>query len=285
MSASNMRSAGNIQINVKDYVCPELGGSIKVVHKGCPVSSSPALQIKHTPKGLEFFCFACKARHAVYREQSYAELKAKQEQVKQAQQQEKQKADQRDWSLPADCSQHLPIDVLTWLAKIHFGPTLIKKHNLQYSPSLERLILPLPTGWQGKHFNYKEAKYYTHSPDKYMCVIGQVTEGPIVLVEDMYSAFRMEAIASYVVCLMGTPRKLPKGMYVHANSPILLWLDPDKAGRDSTRRLKRELQWYSLKVIDIQSLPDEGYSYYQQKDPKAYSDEDLKVLMERINEQ
>ena len=280
-------SASNTQINVKDYVCPELGGSIKVVHKGCPVSSSPALQIKHTPEGLEFYCFACKARHTIGHKQSYAELKAKQEQVKQAQQQEKQKADQRDWSLPADCSQHLPIDVLTWLAKIHFGPTLIKKHNLQYSPSLGRLILPLPTGWQGKHLNYKEnkqPKYYTHSPDKFIAIAGQDSDGPLVLVEDMYSALRIATAASFVICLMGTPRELPPVMRAHSASPIVFWLDPDKAGRDATRALKREMRWYKGPVVDIQSLPAEEYSYYQQKDPKAYSDEDLKELMEMINE-
>ena len=276
------------QIDAKDYLCPELGGCLKVVHKGCPVSSSPALQIKHTPKGLEFFCFACKARHTINHKQSYAELKSKQEQVKKAQQQEKQKADQRDWSLPADCSQHLPIDVLTWLATIHFGPTLINKYNLQYSPSLERLILPLPTGWQGKHFNYKEAKqpkYYTHSPDKCVVITGQVAEsaGAVIFVEDMYSAMRVSAVASEVVCLLGTPKKLPfTGLYL--TCPVVFWLDPDKAGRDSTRRLKREMQWYSLPIVDIQSLPAKEYGYYQQKDPKAYSDEDLKVLMEMINE-
>ena len=66
---------------------------------------------------------------------------------------------------------------------------------------------------------------------------------------------------------------------------FLLWLDPDKAGRDAARFLKRELQWYNRPVIDIQSLPGWKYEYYQHKDPKAYSDEDLKVLMERINEQ
>ena len=73
-------------------------------------------------------------------------------------------------------------------------------------------------------------------------------------------------------------------MRAHSASPIVFWLDPDKAGRDATRALKREMRWYKGPVVDIQSLPAEEYSYYQQKDPKAYSDEDLKELMEMINE-
>lgn len=260
-------------IRPEDYNIPVLGGRVKVPHKDCPMSTSAAMTIQHKPEGIWFYCHACKAKEFIRHDQSYSQYRAKQEE---ARQHERQKMAKQDWSLPADCSHNLPPETLAWLAGMHFGPALIDKWQVQYSPSLNRVILPLAIGWQGKHLLYKEdkqPKYLLHSPDRYWLLGRTAPEDLLVIVEDAYSAIRLSKFFR-VLCLLGTPVKMP--VIFKDNPEVLLWLDPDAAGRRTQRLLKHELK-YSCRVVDLYRLPG-NYDYYKHKDPKYYSDEELREL-------
>ncbi len=276
-------------IKPEQYNTPPLGSSIKVPHIGCTVSNSASMRIEHSPKGIWFYCHACKEHLFIGLRLTYGQYHKR---VNEARQAEMQKKANKDWSIPADASHDLPIDALVWLAKMRFGPATISEYCIQYSESLDRVILPLPTGWIGRCLDHKDkgqAKYYAHSPMTYVWLpydlnFHEPLEDPskfnrhIVMVEDMFSAIRLSKHTT-VLCLVGTPQKMPVVLPHGLN--VTLWLDPDNPGQQAQRMLANELR-YSCPVRTITGLP-EAFHKFKLKDPKMYSDEDLKEIIQYVS--
>jgi hypothetical protein len=251
-------------INPTQYTIPPVGVSVKEVHQGCSVSGSPAMKIETTPEGTWFYCFGCRESFFLRAKSTYSEYRQRTQQATQA---EMQKRASKDWSLPADASRNLPADALVWLTKMHFGPHLINETGIQYSDKLDRVIFPLDIGWQGRCLDHKTKrapKWVTHSPSKYQ-IYGHST-GRIVLVEDIPSAIRVYKAGYSVLCLMGTPHRMP--VLLHETQRATLWLDYDRAGGGAASVLRRELLW-STTVDRVAS----------KKDPKYYSNKEIREIL------
>jgi hypothetical protein len=98
----------------------------------------------------------------------------------------------------------------------------------------------------------------------------------IILVEDAISAIRLSAAGYHCVALRGT--KLSETMLQELcgfweGTHIVTWLDDDAAGHQGVIDILHKLNWCNLKFTNILT----------EKDPKWYTDNELKAILEKHN--
>lgn len=187
----------------------------------------------------------------------------------------------RDYELPEDCTYDFPKDVLDLLYTYNLTDTLIAVHQIKWSPSMQRIILPLfiqdtYKGYQARRpypsLDKKNPKYLTFKPKGedvwWESYIGD--EDYVVIVEDIISAIVVSEVAPSVA-LLGTrfPHDLALRVWPYQ---IILWLDPDYAGRKRTIDLLCELSYlpHTIRVIS-------GHEY----DPKMYTKDQIREFIRK----
>lgn len=178
----------------------------------------------------------------------------------------------------------LSTEALSLLFKNRITDELIKKYNIKYDPNFyfkgayfgPRLIFPYYVGETLEFFEAKslghKVKYISY-PNKHQMFVpefGTKLFKSLVLVEDIQSCIRVNettpCAALRGTSLSDTNLQLILFLHsVHKFDTIKLWLDGDEAGKKAMRKLQQRLSmFFNIELIQTD------------KDPKKYSDEEIK---------
>ena len=178
---------------------------------------------------------------------------------------------QRKVTLPSDFTTDIPASGLLWLRTYGVNEDEIRKYRFGYSPSLDRLILPVFRGgelvfWQGRNLSSDKTKSkYLNVRSNRSDIVLSINQRTkiVVLVEDVLSALAVARAGVSAIALLGS--------YVNYSmiAPVLeeldivgikIWLDSDK---------RKESMKYSKALRAL------GYScsslVLPTKDPKEYT--------------
>lgn len=251
-----------------------LGGTRKVPHVGC--SNSQSMRVSHDEDGIKAYCFKC---------QRYGFKAHKIDTIEQAaviDAHRKAKRQQTDGVVrpPSDLT-HPEADpkALSWLLGHGIKHSEIAQHNIQYSPSLQRVFIPVWIG--GTIVNYigrtisttEKCKWWalTKNPMPYfasLCPcyaddVGKCVDA-CVIVEDILSAIKVGRHCD-TYALMGTT--LSDSLFVRLKlyRTILVWTDGDVAG---------DKAFDSIKAMCNRYYPQKSvHRIRTKKDPKCYDNE------------
>lgn len=202
------------------------------------------LVIEHKPDGYSAWCFRCsdKGWHP-HPQPSLTERIARLTAERAA-----DSAAEARVAPPAPTSfdpREWPLAARVWLYKAGFSNDTIQRHGIYYAAALERVVLPVLRGseviyWQARGFDRDRPKYLNPPIDKPLAWFG--SGGPLVLAEDYLSAARVGEVATGCAVL-GTSLGDEHVVAIagRAAGPVVIWLDPDAAGRKGAARMARQL--------------------------------------------
>jgi hypothetical protein len=181
--------------------------------------------------------------------------------------------DAKTVELPIDYSTKLSPDAKRWLLKYGITEQEKTKHCFGYSPSLNRVILPVyKTGfgcvfWQGRALGNGKPKYLSVSAkgaDKYF-EVECVHSKAICVVEDILSAVKVGRYCNSLA-LLGS--YLPDSIYdrLKGYKKVFIWLDDDKYL--TAVAYSKRLREFGLDVSVIKTA----------KDPKEMPVDDVRNL-------
>jgi hypothetical protein len=186
--------------------------------------------------------------------------------------------------LPDDFEYEIPPVAHNWVSQ-YLTPEDLEKHEVGWSPAMERLIFPLYTRhrkdgsrslvfWTGRFFgkDSKQPKYYSEgSRQENIHSFGDWNEQgdkPVVFVEDIVSAIVVSKVAVSVP-IMGTriPREWARKLSVDFSEAVV-WLDSDK--RTESLKQALELSHYFYKGCR---------TVFTKHDPKTYDKLEIESLL------
>lgn len=243
-----------------------------VRHGYCPFCETyrNAFVVTRTERGFLMWCHRCHAKKyvksktpslaetlRVVKARATASLHPQQERVPGA------------VPLPDDFVADIPQSGLVWLAMYGVTSAEIQQYRFGYSPSKERLILPVFNDnvlmfWQGRYLGVdsNQPKYLSVRTARadiwFEC--GPDDSTKCVLVEDILSALAVARAGYRAVALLGSyvNDALLKKL-LREGRQVCVWLDPDK--RAESIRYSKRLRAFGLQAASI-LRPD--------KDPKEY---------------
>lgn len=245
-------------------------------HEECGDTRS-RLYERDTPKGTLWYCHNCGKGGL-----TWSDGLSPMEVLKICTQDEQN--DPVDVSLPKDATYLLPMPALAWLWKYDLDQYEIDTMRCCYSPSMNRLILPVYKDdklvyWQGRNLGVvdkKNPKYINSRKKKGEdCYYTQVKRGAynqtICIVEDIVSAVKVGRVTDSIALLgsyipMNLIRYIVASPYTKGYDQILIWLDYDKQ-KESIQFSKRLRE---LTGKDIRCIITE-------KDPKELSTEEIEA--------
>lgn len=177
--------------------------------------------------------------------------------------------------LPKDFTNVIPNAGVVWLTSYGVTQDEARSFNFGYSPSLERLILPVYDAsdnlvyWQGRNLSTDTTRYKYQSvqaPKSHVWFEVNKDSRTTVIVEDILSALAVARGGYSAIALLGS--YVNDVLVTHLNAKggrVRVWLDSNKR-RESCNYSKRlrslGLQASSILLADL--------------DPKEYSPEDVK---------
>ena len=253
-----------MDINPSDYPCAlklHPGDCIKVPHLGC--SNSPAMKIRCCVDGIKFYCHKCGSYHYENSFNSPRERLRRLEIYNRAMELQANTS----YDVPADASQTIPADGLTWLGKGGWTVRMIREHNITWSESLNRVIIPVqPFGYTARSVHsWLKPKYlekspqgafWTRSPDE--------SSQACVITEDILSAGRCGCILP-AYALLGTSVDTATLSLFIKYKTVFVWLDPDKAGVTGSKKL----------IHRLRIICDDVRLVHSDTDPKLLPDNEI----------
>lgn len=181
-------------------------------------------------------------------------------------------------TLPSDFTTDIPESGMKWLRTYHVTDEEIRKYRFGFSPSYDRLIIPVfgdegVKYWQGRRLNsdLSQPKYvnFTQSRTEVFFVVDNKHDTTVV-VEDVLSALAIGRAGYNSLALLGSNINsnvcghLPKG-----TRKVKVWLDPDMRKKCVSLAKKIRSQGYLSSPILLTN-----------KDPKEYLPEMVKTIIE-----
>lgn len=160
--------------------------------------------------------------------------------------------------------QKWPAHARVWLYKAGFSNDDIEAFGWYWNPRMCRVILPVGENfWQGRGFDVNRAKYLNPHVDRSRVVAKFGSPGPVlVLTEDILSAAKVAKAGIWSWSCMGTVLPLAIAMEIVAlGVPVIVGLDPDRAGFVGASRIARELTLFGARAAPA----------FMKKDPKFHS--------------
>lgn len=272
-----------MRLNPSEFMehAPQTEGQVHVNHEGCPEGTDrkQRLYIKRLPDNTVLaYCHHC-GLSGIHKERVANIHRVKRQPVVEGKL-------AKDLRLPKDVLKdetRWPREAIGWLLKYGITDTEIRKYGIVYSPSLDRLLLPLYMdgnyiGWQGRSFakDGDSPKYITtvdsNNPNGncgvYACNIPRHTA---VLVEDVLSAIRVSRRVDAIALIGSHPTSEVVNWIVNRGyKKLVIWLDNDKqVVKDTQSDLQNLLTLMGCEVELVLTS----------KDPKDHSDNEIKELL------
>lgn len=173
-----------------------------------------------------------------------------------------------------------PIKAAVWLYKAGIGRPEIAELGAYWHEPTARVVLPVIDGedvvyWQARDPFWtrgsERPKYINPETDKQHLVAKYGRGDPLVLTEDVLSAFRVGQLTE-AWSLLGTNLTDPVlARILKRGGAVRVWLDPDKAGRKASRTILNRL---TACGVDADAITT-------QRDPKLYSRRDIALVIGR----
>jgi len=223
----------------------------QTIRSDCPQcgwnTNTNAAIINHSAKSYSLYCNAC----------NYNPFEIKGKLTLQELAHIKQLNDKAaDWStksvqLPKDTTEEIPIKGRLWLYSNGITESMWKENNIGYSPSLERVILPVYDDraticwYQGRAINTgQRPKYLQPKRERETILFTAKHNRPeqtcAIITEDILSAIRVNT-AGNSYALMGTKITTAQSAYLSKYDQVIIWLDGDKAGRRAATSIAKSL--------------------------------------------
>ncbi|OZI20075.1 hypothetical protein CAL26_21205 [Bordetella genomosp. 9] len=158
-----------------------------------------------------------------------------------------------------------PAAAKVWLFKAGVGLPEIEELGAYWHEPSGRLVLPLfdPDGnliyWQARDVTWTRAsarpKYINPKVDKQYLVAKYGRGDPLVLTEDVLSAFRVGQ-STEAWSLMGTSLSDGVAATIETHRPVCVWLDPDRPGLRAAREITKQLLSLGIDARRIRSRAD-----------------------------
>lgn len=175
--------------------------------------------------------------------------------------------------LPDDITTNIPIEIGQYLKQFYITDIDIIKYYIHWSPKDQRICFPIYInkefiGWQGRSLT-KKPKWYSQGLNDFVIYLTNNTTTTVVLVEDIISAINVGKQPISCCCLFGSIVLLKKIQQLHkmGYDKFILWLDKDK----EIESIKR--------TIELRNLGFTCYSLTTDKDPKYYTQDEIKNLL------
>lgn len=211
--------------------------------------------------GLHAWCFRCAESRKVLKELSLAEKAQILRQRTQSDQ------DMKACRLPFDYTLDIPAKHAVWLYKASIRKVVAESYGIGWSPSQGRIILPVYDDagelafMQARRMEGQDGPKYRNSyganAGKVLFQTRTIAPGePFVIVtEDMLSAIRTDFLAPSAA-LCGVSLSLSKRLILAQAKTILMFLDPDKAGIDGSKKAVRDMQYIHNDVRIVTARDD-----------------------------
>lgn len=168
--------------------------------------------------------------------------------------------------------QQWPAKALLWFLKCGFGPRLLRESGMYWCSSMQRVVVPVfdgqyPMYWLARSHE-RTPKWLTPNVPKnglaYKC--GERNEGPIVLMEDPLSAFKVGQVTE-AWSLLGTKlHARHAARLLELGRPVVVWMDNDRGrrlgsnpGQEAARSIARQLRALGLPVRIVKTDRDPKY--------------------------
>lgn len=236
--------------------------------------------VSHNEKGYSTHCFRC--GESDYRPHGVRTIKEMLEHRKQL---DKYIAEQGDVRLPSDFTDDVPPHACAWFLKAGIAVSVAKSYNIGWSPSMNRVILPVtaPNGsleavqcravhkdQQPKYLNRAGGKkggiLFHSNPD---LLRDDLAPNWFVITEDILSAIRVGRYCSAISTLGTTFHTKAMLPYLQSGSGVILWYDGDQAGVKGMAKAKKELDLLGIPCKMIKT----------ELDPKGYSDDEIQQII------
>lgn len=177
--------------------------------------------------------------------------------------------------LPWDFTLDIPPHAMLWLLKASITPYRARKAGIGYSDHYKRVFIPVYQDGKLVYFqaralhDYQEIKYINPRIDRasigYWVIPEGGNHGRLVITEDILSAIR---VGQFVPTLstMGTKLSIELANMLMEYDHVTTWLDPDQAGIDGARDMRRMLFVPTSNILS-------------EKDPKNLTDEEIKACL------
>ncbi|AQT27796.1 DNA primase [Ralstonia phage RS-PI-1] len=173
-----------------------------------------------------------------------------------------------------------PVKAAVWLYKAGIGRPEIAELGAYWHEPTARVVLPVIDGedivyWQARDCGWTRAsnrpKYINPETDKQHLVAKYGRGDPLVLTEDVLSAFRVGQHTE-AWSLLGTNLTDPVlARILKRGGSVRVWLDPDTAGRKASRTIINRLVACGVSA----------HAIHTQRDPKLYSRRDIALVIGR----
>jgi len=234
--------------------------------------SGTVMIVEHQPDKFTAWCFRCSEGGVERKEPSLSDM------VEARRREASDAALRHSTTLPVPLvtsPREWPKEARLWLYRAGFHDTLIQRLGIYYHPPTQRVVLPVMDGervvyWQARAVMPGQVpKYMNPSVDRSL-VLPRFGSGPVVvLTEDYLSAAKVGTVVEGW-SLLGTDMKdAVLARAVREDRPVLVWLDPDKAGRNAAARITRELRSVGVRTENIVSA----------KDPKLLSKQEIRECL------
>ena len=227
-----------------------------------------SLLVSHSLKGYNAYCFRCGfsefVPHGIRRiadiNRHKAEFAIKQSGVK----------------LPKDYTLDVPVEAALWYMKVGISPELARQYEIGYTPSLHRVVLPVRDIETGALDAVQMRAIRSFDKPKYLNPTGPAVaqavfwsgppDGVAIVVEDILSAIRVGRVAP-TASILGTSMTDERASRIATRvHTAILWLDPDKAGREGRINAYRQLAMQGVKVFKVST----------DLDPKYYNNDEIR---------
>jgi hypothetical protein len=250
-------------------------------------NTDKTLMISHGNRGCSAYCFRASCGFNDFRPHGELSLAA----LRQRQLDTEALLRTTSVSLPTDCTDELSPDARVWLLKGGVNEHLRSTYGIQYSPRLDRVILPVRKsgsllGYTARALNGSTPKYIAKFANQSDAVFlsnpatvltdAQQKESislDLVITEDVLSAIRVGRTVP-AAAILGTAftdshlSRLQSALE-GTDRRVGVWTDGDKAGRHSSVRIRRMLQLVGCTVQNIRT----------ERDPKLYSNREIRLCL------
>lgn len=173
-----------------------------------------------------------------------------------------------------------PAKAAVWLYKAGIGRPEIAELGAYWHEPTSRVVLPVIDGedvvyWQARDPFWTRSsnrpKYINPSIDKQHLVAKYGRGDPLVLTEDVLSAFRVGQVTEAWSLLGTNLTDAVLARILRRGGVVLVWLDPDAAGRKASRTIINQLRACGVAANPVST----------QRDPKLYSRRDITLVIGR----
>lgn len=234
-----------------------VGGKGRVPHD---CGDGTPMIVNHKLDGYSAYCFRCSDSGFKSKKASLAELLAAQRQRHSGDFEAK-----RSTAPPGPPNldpQSWPTKARLWLYKAGFGNHEIRKLGFYFHEKTERVVLPVVQGgdvvyWQARAvMPDHQPKYLNPGVDKTKVLPRYGSADFIVLTEDILSAAKVGLVAEGWSMLGTKMNPTTLDAVIQSGKPVLVWLDPDAAGKRGAAKVLRTLRSVGVSCENVVSDKD-----------------------------